>query len=320
MIQGIDEAAFHGDGHLQAALEATLADMPYHRSLSNKGVKPVVVVTGATQREQGVQVNYEVTTQAQPATAGGTFELPVLSSSGSKARPPSGSLFADDGVDFLATLQAEAIRRGGQRLGRRVSSITRLQAIDVVDDMPVLRTRTRRTRHRIRATNDVPLDGDIAEDAVADIGGVLRFRGMTKNQFVRNNDSQQVLSAALIDLATENGVNVPSWCSAAGRGNNSGGFSVVGIRSQPNGVLKVSFKMTTGGATAGKCRQFIARVHTLFEDGGGAFTARVESHTATMGGPGVDWTQVSVAEGSSLRCTKPRMRSKLRSKAHVDQR
>ena len=284
LVSGIDAKTLRNDERLQETMQVVLADLP---EISKKGLnKTTALVTGAQDMNDGsLKVNYRL-----------KLEQPVDDDHRRRIQSNIDSCFTDGGVEFLTSLKAVSLR--GDHGARATDAISRLKSIDSAGLEFV--TRLEKSGENLAHRRKIAVAGELPDDAVADIGGVLRFRGISKQQFTHDEKIQQALVAALVGAGRAIGMSV-----------SESSFQFVGIRTQADKTLKTTFKLSTNGATARDCQVLISNLRKLLANDGIAFVEQLNSY-----GKGskdiLDASVVTIADGSGFKCTKSRMRSKLR--------
>jgi hypothetical protein len=276
IMNGIDEKTFNHDENLQEAMQMTLESLP---QLKNSGLNKIhAIVTGATQLSDGsLQVNYRVKLEKSLDDLAKDNIKKTLTKS-----------FEDGGVQFLSSLKKEADRKG-----RRVASISRLKSIDS-SSLHFMTSRTRRpSSHPEIAQNT------ISDNSSADINGIFRFSGISKSEFVKHNDVQSAIAEAITHIAKEEGLDLASSA-----------LKFVGIRTQGNSLLKISFKISTGGAEAGLCRKINKRVEDLCADGGVGMLSEMNKYIKSKK---LDVKTITLEPGCNMKCVKQQTKTRLQS-------
>ena len=276
VVRGIDAVDFNNDSVLQEAMQSSLESLP---DVSRSGFnKSRALVTGAEEQLDGsLKINYRL-----------KLENEVDNSQKEEIQKNIDDSFQDGGIEFLSTLKAQSMKRGS----RMSSNINRLQSIDSTH----LEMVQSRTRGRRRFGAGV---GALDDDATVNVSGVFRFAGIRKADFVKNSDVQSAFISTITQLAADKGIKIA---------RNE--FQFVGIRTQADAALKVSFKITTPGIKAKDADNLASATQSLCANGGVGFLRKVNAHIVSKP---LDVASVRVQDGSSLRCTKARLRSAIKS-------
>jgi putative sterol carrier protein len=276
IMHGIDEKTFNHDENLQEAMQMTLESLPQFKKGELNKIH--AIVTGATQLSDGsLQVNYRV-----------KLEKSLDDLAKNDIKKSLAKSFEDGGVQFLSSLKKEADRNG-----RRVASISRLKSIDS-SALHFMTSRTRRPSSHLESAQNT-----ISDNSSADINGIFRFGGISKSEFVKNDEIQISIAEAITNIAKEEGLDLASSA-----------LKFVGIRTQGNASLKISFKISTGGAQAGLCRKINKRVEDLCANGGMGMLSEMNKFIKSKK---LDVKKITLKPGCNMKCVRTRLRSAVKS-------